>query len=59
MQLEEFKILKNKSILVTGAADFEIMAMEDFYYTYVLLSGKEVEKCTSYTSDLPLRLEAH
>ena len=36
----------------------EIMAMEDFYFTYILMSEKDGNKYTSYTSDLPLRFEA-
>ena len=33
--------------------------MEGFYYTYVLLSEKDGKKYTGYTSNLPLRFEAH
>jgi putative endonuclease len=35
------------------------MAMEDFYYTYILLSEKDGNKYTGCTSDLPLRFEDH
>lgn len=33
--------------------------MDGFYYIYVLLSEKDGKKYTGYTSDLPLRFEAH
>jgi len=33
--------------------------MEDFYYTYALLSEKDGKNYTGYTSNLPLRFEAH
>lgn len=33
--------------------------MEDFYYVYILLSEKDGKKYTGYTSNLPLRFEAH
>jgi len=33
--------------------------MEGFYYVYILLSEKDGKKYTGYTSDLPLRFEAH
>ena len=33
--------------------------MKDFYYTYILLSEKDGKKYTGYTSNLPLRFEAH
>ena len=33
--------------------------MEGFYYTYVLQSEKDGKKYTGYTSNLPLRFEAH
>lgn len=33
--------------------------MEGFYYTYILYSEKDCKKYTGYTSNLPLRLEAH
>lgn len=33
--------------------------MEEFYYTYILLSEKDGKKYTGYTSNLPLRFEAH
>lgn len=33
--------------------------MKDFYYTYILLSEKVGKKYTGYTSNLPLRFEAH
>lgn len=33
--------------------------MDSFYYVYVLLSEKDGKKYTGYTSNLPLRFEAH
>lgn len=33
--------------------------MNEFYYVYVLESLKDGEKYTGYTSNLPLRFEAH
>ncbi|MDR9449549.1 MAG: GIY-YIG nuclease family protein [Psychroflexus sp.] len=33
--------------------------MHNFYYTYILLSEKDGKKYTGYTSNLPLRFEAH
>ena len=33
--------------------------MDNFYYTYILLSEKDGKKYTGYTSNLPLRFEAH
>ena len=33
--------------------------MDGFYYVYILLSEKDGKKYTGYTSDLPLRFEAH
>ncbi|MDQ7918611.1 GIY-YIG nuclease family protein [Mesonia sp. MT50] len=33
--------------------------MEDFYYVYILQSEKDGNKYTGYTSNLPLRFEAH
>ena len=33
--------------------------MEDFYYIYILESEKDGKKYTGYTSNLPLRFEAH
>lgn len=33
--------------------------MKGYYYVYVLLSQKDGKKYTGYTSDLPLRFEAH
>jgi len=33
--------------------------MEDFFYTYILLSEKDGNKYTGCTSDLPLRFEKH
>ncbi len=33
--------------------------MDEFYYTYVLLSLKDGKKYTGYTSNLSLRFEAH
>ena len=33
--------------------------MENFYYVYILLSEKDGKKYTGYTSNLPLRFEAH
>lgn len=35
------------------------MVMEDFFYTYILLSEKDGNKYTGCTSDLPLRFEDH
>ena len=33
--------------------------MEDFYFTYVLLSLKDNKYYTGFTSNLPLRFESH
>ena len=33
--------------------------MEGFYFVYILLSEKDGKKYTGYTSNLPLRFEAH
>ncbi|MDT0295767.1 GIY-YIG nuclease family protein [Mesonia ostreae] len=33
--------------------------MDRYYYIYVLLSEKDGKKYTGYTSNLPLRIEAH
>ena len=33
--------------------------MENFYYIYILESEKDGKKYTGYTSNLPLRIEAH
>jgi len=33
--------------------------MDGFYYVYVLLSERDGKKYTGYTSNLPLRFEAH
>ena len=33
--------------------------MEEFYYVYVLQSEKDGKKYTGYTSNLPIRFEAH
>src|SRR5690554_1759827 len=33
--------------------------MEKFYYIYILESEKDGKRYTGYTSDLPLRFEAH
>ena len=33
--------------------------MNDFYYVYILESLKDGKKYTGYTSNLPLRFEAH
>lgn len=33
--------------------------MDGFYYVYVLLSERDGKKFTGYTSNLPLRFEAH
>ena len=33
--------------------------MNTFYYIYILVSEKDGKKYTGYTSNLPLRLEAH
>ena len=33
--------------------------MQTFYYIYILQSEKDGKKYTGYTSNLPLRLEAH
>ena len=33
--------------------------MENFYYVYILESLKDGKKYTGYTSNLPLRFEAH
>ena len=33
--------------------------MKDFYYIYILESEKDGKKYTGYTSNLPLRFEAH
>ena len=35
------------------------MAIGRFYYVYILLSEKDGKKYTGYTSNLPLRFEAH
>ena len=35
------------------------MAMEEFYYVYILESLKDGKKYAGYTANLPLRLEAH
>ena len=51
-----------KNILITGGAGFNPWNngnMDDFYYVYILESKKDGKKYTGYTSNLPLRFEAH
>ena len=38
---------------------YEIMAMEKFYYVYILESLKDGKRYAGYTANLPLRLKAH
>lgn len=51
-----------KNIIITGGAGFNPWNngnMEEFYYIYILQSEKDGKTYTGYTSNLPLRFEAH